>query len=291
MSGFWKILAMNLAVLSMAVHGVVAGEPSSPTEPVKGVSGQPPADQGLKQKVESALTDPKFGEVLEHYLESSHDWESHVTTLKEVASRHPKEPNAHAALGRLYSALTGVYFSKGDEKKGIKFHTMTISSLERALALDESAFYPRLYKGEHLLFTPGAYEEGLQMLDDLLASREAHPEFPYALVEEAKKMGKAHHDRETGKRAYLGVKAEALPEKDGSHGLLVKWVDPKGSAQKAGIVVDDVLLKMEDQEMKSMDDLSAILEKYQVGSRLKILILRKKEQMKFFLTLERQAAQ
>jgi len=81
---------------------------------------------------------------------------------------------------------------------------------------------------------------------------------------------------------FLGINVGEIPEVLGAHldipankGVLVRIVAPGSSAEKAGIRVHDVILKVADQPVASHEDLLELVSRHQAGDKLKIDLLRK----------------
>jgi len=87
----------------------------------------------------------------------------------------------------------------------------------------------------------------------------------------------------TVKRGYLGVRTQSveIPEssrkeltKDQERGLLVMWLEEKGPAEQAGLLVGDILVSIEGQPVGDPDDLYLALNSETVGKSINIGILR-----------------
>ncbi len=73
----------------------------------------------------------------------------------------------------------------------------------------------------------------------------------------------------TVKRGYLGVRTQAVET-----GLLVLWLEKDGPAEKGGLLVGDILTKVNGQALKDSDDLFAALTSDTVGQQTSVEILR-----------------
>jgi S1-C subfamily serine protease len=73
----------------------------------------------------------------------------------------------------------------------------------------------------------------------------------------------------TVKRGYLGVRTQSVDA-----GLLVLWLEKDGPSEKGGILVGDILLKVNGQSLKDADDLFAALHSDVVGKQVNVDVLR-----------------
>jgi S1-C subfamily serine protease len=87
----------------------------------------------------------------------------------------------------------------------------------------------------------------------------------------------------TVRRGYLGVRTQSadIPEsarkavKNGQeHGLLVLWLEDKGPAQQAGLLVGDILIAVGDHPVSDPDDLFSALNSDTVGKSIAVEVLR-----------------
>lgn len=87
----------------------------------------------------------------------------------------------------------------------------------------------------------------------------------------------------TVKRGYMGVRTQPVdvPEaarqalqREQSHGLLVLWLDEGGPAEKAGLLVGDILVAVSGQPVGDADDLFAALGGDTVGQSIAVEVLR-----------------
>lgn len=85
------------------------------------------------------------------------------------------------------------------------------------------------------------------------------------------------------KRGYLGVRTQPVdvPEaarqalkRDQSHGLLILWLDEGGPADKAGLLVGDILVAVGGQPVGDADDLFTALNSDTVGKVVAVEVLR-----------------
>ncbi|MEW6240151.1 MAG: trypsin-like peptidase domain-containing protein [Chloroflexota bacterium] len=73
----------------------------------------------------------------------------------------------------------------------------------------------------------------------------------------------------TVKRGYLGVRTQPVET-----GLLVLWLEKDGPAEKGGLLVGDILTKVNNQSLHDADDLFAALTSETVGKKTDVDILR-----------------
>lgn len=85
------------------------------------------------------------------------------------------------------------------------------------------------------------------------------------------------------KRGYLGVRTQPVdvPEaarhalqREQSHGLLVLWLEEGGPAEKAGILVGDIVVAVSGQAVGDADDLFSALSSDTVGKAIAVEVLR-----------------
>ncbi len=84
-------------------------------------------------------------------------------------------------------------------------------------------------------------------------------------------------------RGYIGVGLQqvALPESfkksfslDAGQGLMVFSVEPSGAEEKGGILVGDILLKVDGQSIANVEDLQSTLAQETIGKRLDVQFIR-----------------
>jgi len=73
----------------------------------------------------------------------------------------------------------------------------------------------------------------------------------------------------TVKRGYLGVRTQPVDA-----GLLVNWLEKDGPAEKGGLLIGDILTKVNDHDLKDADDLFTALAGSTVGMVTAVEILR-----------------
>jgi len=81
------------------------------------------------------------------------------------------------------------------------------------------------------------------------------------------------------KKGYLGVSVKRLTsslkeELKAEQGVVVVWVDEDGPAEKAGIVEDDVLMKVGDTIIQRPESLTRVIRKIKPGTEVKVEIVR-----------------
>lgn len=96
-----------------------------------------------------------------------------------------------------------------------------------------------------------------------------------------------------GRGARLGASVQSLTEQLGSYfgvkdgqGVLVTEVMEDSAAAKAGLKAGDVILEIDDQKVKNIDDLMAALEKKEEGQMV-LKVLRDRDNKKITVTLEK----
>jgi len=87
----------------------------------------------------------------------------------------------------------------------------------------------------------------------------------------------------TVKRGYLGVRTQPVDVPDAarqalkreqSHGLLILWLEEAGPADKAGLLVGDILVAVSGQAVGDADDLFSALNSDTVGKSVAVEVLR-----------------
>ena len=82
-------------------------------------------------------------------------------------------------------------------------------------------------------------------------------------------------------RAYMGVMVSMLPLDEETYGLdrgvFVQSVDEGGSAYKAGVRANDIILKIGDVELEAYENLQQTLRKYRAGDETTITVYRNGE--------------
>jgi S1-C subfamily serine protease len=99
------------------------------------------------------------------------------------------------------------------------------------------------------------------------------------------------------KRKYIGVSlqemnpelAEAWGAKDG-YGLLVAQLADDGSAKKAGVKVGDIILKADGRNVKTVGELSGLLQDKKKGDKIKLEIVRDRKALSFDVEVAEDAA-
>ena len=108
-----------------------------------------------------------------------------------------------------------------------------------------------------------------------------------AVIDQLKQFGET-------RRGWLGVRiqqvtdeiAESLNVKP-PHGALVAGIDDKGPAKPAGIEAGDVIVKFDGQDIKEMRDLPRVVADTTVGKEVKVVIIRKGQEVTKSVTLGR----
>ena len=85
------------------------------------------------------------------------------------------------------------------------------------------------------------------------------------------------------RRGYLGVRTQTVDIPDAGqtglkreqrHGLLVLWLEAGGPAEKAGLLIGDIVVGVGGQQVSDPDDLFAALNSESVGKRVPVEVLR-----------------
>jgi S1-C subfamily serine protease len=87
------------------------------------------------------------------------------------------------------------------------------------------------------------------------------------------------------KRGFLGVSSQPVTLPDGQHGLLIVRVERGSPAEKAGVLIGDVLIGLDGQTVADTDDLQALLTGERVGTAVPALIVRGGIQQTLSLTI------
>ena len=94
------------------------------------------------------------------------------------------------------------------------------------------------------------------------------------------------------KRGYIGVQVVPLTDEyakeiglANNEGALVGGLMTGSPAEKAGIIVGDLLLEIDGKKIKDFKDLIDTVGKASIGKTLKITVLRKKEKINLFITV------
>ncbi|HMS28860.1 MAG TPA: trypsin-like peptidase domain-containing protein [Saprospiraceae bacterium] len=97
-------------------------------------------------------------------------------------------------------------------------------------------------------------------------------------------------------RGLLGVMIQSVngdiaKEKDlpSPNGVLITSVTPDGAADKAGLISEDVILKVEDRKVNSVPELQELIGGLSPGNRIKIEYFRNKQRYTAYATLRNQA--
>ncbi len=94
------------------------------------------------------------------------------------------------------------------------------------------------------------------------------------------------------KRGYIGVQIVPLTEEYAkelglkvSDGALVGGIMSDSPAAKGGVLVGDVILKVDNNDIKNFKDLVNTVSKTKIGKTLKIMVFRKKNKLNLFITV------
>lgn len=95
------------------------------------------------------------------------------------------------------------------------------------------------------------------------------------------------------KRPYMGINGINLDENTAKSnnlvvGIYVKSLDDFSAAEKAGVRVGDVIIKVDDIEVKTMDEVNEIKNKKSIGDTIKLTVNRDGKTKELTLTLQEQ---
>jgi S1-C subfamily serine protease len=95
----------------------------------------------------------------------------------------------------------------------------------------------------------------------------------------------APSEREVQEPGYLGVKVD--DQDDRGQGVLIMEVFPDSPAQRSGLQSEDVITAVGGRQVRTMDDMAAILARIPPGRKVALEILRGQARRQFDVTLER----
>ena len=93
------------------------------------------------------------------------------------------------------------------------------------------------------------------------------------------------HGYVTG-QAYLGVMTGTFETNMGGIGCYIESTVPGGAADRAGIKAGDILIAIDGHEVKSLEELTALLTKYKAGQTVTVTVLRSWREMQMTLTFD-----
>jgi S1-C subfamily serine protease len=100
-------------------------------------------------------------------------------------------------------------------------------------------------------------------------------------------------------RPYLGVGMQALPVQESlkarlnlkaSEGLLVVHLEPDGPAEKAGLLVGDMLIELNGRPVSDTEEVQAVLRTAKAGAQVEAGLIRAGVLQKLKITLEARPA-
>ncbi len=102
------------------------------------------------------------------------------------------------------------------------------------------------------------------------------------------------HGRVRG-RPYLGVSVAVVNEELASimecpPGLLISECEPGSAADRAGIRQEDILFRMDGQEVLNTTDFLAIVNRHRAGEELTVTVFREEEELELIVTLDEKPA-
>ena len=92
------------------------------------------------------------------------------------------------------------------------------------------------------------------------------------------------------KRPYIGISGIDLDEKTAksnnlSQGIYIKTIDDFSAAEKAQLKVGDVIVKAQNKDIKTMDELNSIKNTLSIGDKLTLVVNRDKKDLEITVTL------
>ncbi len=100
-----------------------------------------------------------------------------------------------------------------------------------------------------------------------------------------------------GSIAFLGLATASLPEMVADHldleagsAVIVRIVSPESPAHKAGLSVNDIIVKIDDEPVASPEELSSVVRSRKAGDRLRVDLIHRGKPAKVEVTLEERPA-
>lgn len=95
------------------------------------------------------------------------------------------------------------------------------------------------------------------------------------------------------KRPYIGISGIDLDEKTAKannlvQGIYIKSIDEFSAAEKAGLKIGDVIIKADDKDIKTMDELNEIKNSHQIGDSMNLKVNRAGKEIDVTVTLQEQ---
>lgn len=91
-------------------------------------------------------------------------------------------------------------------------------------------------------------------------------------------------DKQTGK-PFLGIAVEPQTAEGNQPGLVLRDVSPNGPAAKAGLKAQDRVVKVDNKDVKSFDDLLNALSNHKPGDKVEVKAVRDGKEQNFNVTL------
>lgn len=132
----------------------------------------------------------------------------------------------------------------------------------------------------HELEVTEAHVEQIQQLPELRQVNLQRCRFDRAAVAKLKKA-KPDLTVLTYGEAVMGISGEARGE-----GFHVSFVAPSSGAQACGLLVDDVVVKLADEELQSFEQLTHIVASRKIGDKLGVEVLRQGKKLSLEVTLK-----
>lgn len=95
------------------------------------------------------------------------------------------------------------------------------------------------------------------------------------------------------KRPYMGISGIDLDEKTAKannlvQGIYIKSIDEFSAAEKAGLKIGDVIIKADDKDIKTMNELNEIKNSHQIGDNMNLKVNRAGKEIDVTVTLQEQ---
>ena len=94
-------------------------------------------------------------------------------------------------------------------------------------------------------------------------------------------------------RPFIGIAGRDVDERTAKYynivvGVYIQSIEPYSAAEKAGLKIGDIILSVDDKEVKTMDELNAIKNEHKIGDEIKLKINRNGTEQEISLILQEQ---